>query len=93
MIAVKTVPMRTRRSGLLMDARKFLTVSRDANVSIDALIMSRPTNSIPKPARIPPIFLTRSFFAKAIVNAPMPAKVANTTPVEMEFSNMPRAVI
>ena len=87
------MPIRTSKIGLVIDARKFLTESRAAKVSIDALIMSRPTNSMPKPAKMPPIFFTKSFFAKAIINAPMPAKVANTTPVEMEFSNMPRAVI
>lgn len=34
-----------------------------------------------------------SFFAKAMTNAPIPANVANTTPVEIVLSNMPSAVI
>ena len=92
-MAVRIVPIKTRRMGFDMEARKFLTDSRAAKSFIDALIILRPTNSIPKPARIPPIFFTMSFLANAIVNAPIPAKVANTTPVEIEFSNIPSAVI
>ena len=92
-MAVRIVPIRTSKIGLVIDARKFLTESRAAKVSIDALIMSRPTNSMPKPAKMPPIFFTKSFFAKAIINAPIPANVANTIPVEIALSNIPSAVI
>ena len=56
MIAVRTAPTRTSSSGFLIDARNVLTASSSAKLSIELLIMERPTNSIPKPARMPPIF-------------------------------------
>ena len=85
--------MRTRRIGFVIFARKFLTVSSSANDSIEPLIIERPTKSMPKPAIMPPTFLTVSFFAKALTNAPMPAKVAKIVPVDTALSNIPRAVI
>ena len=59
---------------------------------IAPLIIDRPTNSMPKPAIIPPVFCTASFLANASMNAPMPANVANMTDVDIPPSpNMPKA--
>ena len=56
------------------------------------LIIESPTNSIPNPAKMPPIFCALSFFVKARMKAPMPANVARITEEEIVFPpNMPRA--
>ena len=67
MIAVITAPINTRRMGFVMAERKFLTASSSAKDSIDPLIIERPTNNMPKPARMPPTFLT--VLAQAAVGA------------------------
>ena len=93
-IAVNIAPRRTRRIGLLIPARNFLTPSRAANDSIDPLISSRPTKRSPKPARMPPSVLVPLFLANNPMKAPKPANAENITLVETEFPpNIPRATI
>ncbi len=91
--AVSTAPIRTRSTGLLITARKFLSSSEAANASIDPLISDSPTKIMPKPAIMPPILRMLSLFANASTNAPIPANAANITEVEIEFPNIPSATI
>ena len=93
-IAVKSAPSRTRMIGLPILERNILTASTWAKSDMDPLIMLRPTKSIPKPVRMPPIRLSVSFLAKRATKAPMPAKVENRIVVEIELPpDIPRATI
>ena len=56
-MAVNSAPRSTSKTGLRMPARNVLTPSRAAKDSMEPLISSKPTNSRPKPARIPPTVL------------------------------------
>ena len=82
MMAVIMVPKSTNNSGLRMEARKSLTESSAANSSMAFAIILRPTKSIPKPVRIPPVFFHASLLANSIIKAPIPAKAAKRTVVE-----------
>ena len=95
MMAVSKAPMRTSSTGLLMRARKSFTESRAAKSDIDWLIRSRPTKSIPKPVRMPPILFQNSFLAKRVMKAPMPAKAEKMMAVvrALPAPNIPRATI
>ena len=82
MIAVRTVPTATRSSGFRTPARNSFTASIRAKSPIEPLISPSPTKSMPKPARIPPIFFQRSFLQKRLRTAPTPANPEKTTVME-----------
>ena len=95
MMAVSRAPMRTSSTGLLMRARNIFTESSAAKSDIDWLIRSRPTKSIPKPVKMPPILFHSSFLANSVTKAPMPAKEEKIMAVvrACPAPNIPKATI
>ena len=92
MMAVSTAPTKTSSTALLMLARNCLTDSNAAKSSIASAIIERPTNNIPNPVRMPPTCLVVLRLLNKVINAPMPAKAAKMTVVEMLLvPNIPKA--
>ena len=92
--AVKTAPISTSKNGFLKIARKLFTSSSSEKSDIEPLISESPTNSMPKPAIIPPVLVSLSFLENARMNAPTPANAAKITEVDTEFPpKSPKATI
>lgn len=74
MMAVRIAPMTTKRIGLPILAKNILTESRAAKSLIELLIMLKPTNNMPNPAKMPPMVFVFAFLPKSETMAPIPAK-------------------
>ena len=74
-----------------MNDRK-LSISAKDDIADD--IVSSPTNRSPNPAMMEPIFCKKSFFAKSVINAPIPVSAVKMTVVDIVLSpNIPSATI
>lgn len=86
--AVNKIPNNNSNAGFETFVRNALILSDFAKISMELVMTESPTNIIPSPVIMPPIFLTLSFLVSIIINAPTPAKAAKIT-VRLTFANPP----
>gem|GEM_PF-4326299 len=77
--AVNKIPNNKSNAGFEIFARNALILSDCEKIDMELVMTESPTNIIPSPVIMPPIFLTLSFFVNIIINAPTPARAAKMT--------------